>query len=264
MRIGPCILGAGLLLLAGGVVSTRADAWDTRVPAVTIPLALGGIDTIDMRESGINNVVISSNAKPQVHYPGGQMYRWRGDEMPVAPPACRATGSTLQCTSGERYLPGDPSLYLPPGRYRLLLRDVSVLAKSGVESIELEVNGLVRWTGPADALVIRLAMPRPGEGASTCEAPQFAFEGGRVRSLRIQASVGELAFDHMSDVGSIEVRAAENVGLKVGKVADIARIKLLPLASTPAAANAAAPISGETREACASAARAAAMAAMVD
>lgn len=252
MRAGPWVFAAGLALLCAGVVSTRADAWDARLPALTIPLALNGIDVIDMRNSAIDKVVISSGDAARVHYPGGPIYR-RDEETPAASPACRTTGSTLRCTSGKRYLPGEPTLHLPPGRYRLLLRDASVLARSDIEFLALEASGQVYWKGPADALDVVLVRPRPAKGVGRCEQSQFMFLGGRVHDLRIRARAGNLNFGDLSEVGSIEVQAAGHVGLTVDKANDIARLRVLPLSSAQA---------GDQREACADPARAAASAAI--
>jgi hypothetical protein len=261
MRIGPWVLGTGLLLLVAGVVSTRADAWDTRIPALTIPLAMSGIDTIDIRASGIDKLVISSRLPAQVHYPEGSRFAWQDEKEQAAPPACHVTGATLRCKAGTQYLPGTPTMQLPPGRYRLLAGDVTILAQSDLESITLEVNGQVSWAGPVDALDVTLVPPpRTGKGDYPCSPPRFAFNGGRVRSLRIQAGAGSLNFDHLSEVGSIEVEAAQDVGLEVDKAADIARIKVLPLTAAAAAANA--PADGDARDTCAGATNAAALAAM--
>ena len=125
MRIGPWLLGAGLLLLAAGVVSSRADAWDTRIPALTIPLPMDGIDTIDIRGSGIEKVVISSKGPAQARYPEGRRFAWQDADKPATPPACEATDGTLRCKAGTQFLPGTPTMQLPPGRYRLLAGDVA-------------------------------------------------------------------------------------------------------------------------------------------
>lgn len=255
MRIGPWVVVAGVGLLCAGVVSTRADAWDTRMPALTLPLTLAGVDTVDLRDSAIKQVVISSKGRAQAHYPGGETYQRRDDDAaPVAPPTCRTTGRTLRCASGERFLPGEPTLQLPPGRYRLLLRDASVLAQSEITSITLEVHGQVYWTGPAEVLDVALAMSQPDKAAGYCTPPSFSLLGGRVHGLRIHAAVGGLNFKDLSEVGSIEVQAGQDVPLSVDKAADISRIKVLPLAATTSAG---------TRDACIEAARAAANA-MVD
>ena len=233
MRIGPWLLGAGLLLLAAGVVSSRADAWDTRIPALTIPLPMDGIDTIDIRGSGIEKVVISSKGPAQARYPEGRRFAWQDADKPATPPACEATDGTLRCKAGTQFLPGTPTMQLPPGRYRLLAGDVAIQSQSDLESLAIEVSGQTSWTGPVAELEVSLPpQPKVGEGKSYCSPPQFAFNGGRVDKLRVQAGAGSIDFNRLSDVGSIEVHAAPDVGLTVGKAADIARIKVLPLAAT--------------------------------
>lgn len=260
MRIGPWMLGAGLLLLAAGVVSTRADAWDTRIPALTIPLSMDGIDTIDIRGSGIEKVVISGKGPAQVRYPEGRRFAWQDPEQHATPPACRATGGTMSCKAGTQFLPGTPTMQLPPGRYRLLADDVAILAQSELESFAIEVSGQVNWTGPvAELAVSLLPPPLAGKGEPYCSPPRFAFHGGRVGVLRIQANAGSLDLDRLSEVGSIELRATPEVGLTVSKAADIARIELLPLAAAPGAH---APTGDDARGTCAAAVRAAALAAM--
>ncbi|HSD16402.1 MAG TPA: hypothetical protein VLC71_03960 [Thermomonas sp.] len=260
MRIGPWVLGTGLLLLAAGVVTSRADAWDTLTPALTIPLAMRGIDTIDIRESGIEKVVVSSAVPAQVHYPGGRRFAWLDDEKQATPPSCRTTGATLRCEAGTRFVPGTPTMQLPPGRYRLLVDDVAILAQSDLESVAIDAHGRISWSGPVAELDVTLVPPpRTRKGGYPCSPPHFAFDGGRLRSLRIQAGAGSLDFDDVSEVGDIEVQAAADVRLQVAQAADIARIKVLPLAATPAVA---ADAPGDARHTCGGAARAAALAAM--
>lgn len=259
--IGPSMLGTGLLLLAAGVVSTRADAWNTRIPALTIPLAMNGIDTIDIRGSGIDKVVISEKGPAQVNYPEGRRFAWQEEKNRATPPACRIAGTTLRCKAGTQFLPGTPTMQLPPGRYRLLADDAAILAQSELESIAIEVSGQVNWTGPVAELDVTL-VPQPQAGnkdQSYCSPPRFAFNGGRVAALRIQANAGNLDFERLSEVGSIELQTSPDVGLTVGKVADIARIKVLSLvvkSGTHASTD------DDARETCSAAMRAAALAEM--
>ncbi len=229
MRIGPLVFITGLGLLCAGVVSTRADAWDTQVPARTIHLDLAGIDTLDMRDSQIRKVEIASGNTAELLYPGGKRYRWENDDAPVAAPSCHATGRVLRCTSGARFMPGEPKLYLPPGSYRLLLDDAEVEAKSGASAVALEVHGSVGWKGAVDVLEIMLVVPSATKGESHCGTQQFTYSKGRVRHLRVQAEGGRLEFGDLSDVGGIDVQAAPDVGVNVARAADLARIKVVPL-----------------------------------
>jgi hypothetical protein len=151
-------------------------------------------------------------------------------------------------------------MQLPPGRYRLLVDDATIEAKTDLESIAIEVSGQVNWTGPVAELDVTLVPPpQAGKGQSYCSPPRFAFNGGRVAAMRIQADAGSLDFDRLSEVVDIELQAAPDVGLTVGKVADIARIKVLPLAVKPGTHASA---GDDAREPCVAAVRAAALAAM--
>lgn len=259
MRIGPLVIGAGLLLLTVGVVSSRADAWDTRAPSLTIPLAMNGIHAIDIRDSGIEKVVISSAVHAQVYYPAGRRFARHGEDGQAKPPSCRATGATLRCEAGTQFVSGISTMHLPPGRYRLLVGDAEIIAQSDLQAITIEAYGSVSWAGPVAELDVKLVSPPRTRDESHCSPPRFGFRGGRLRSMRIQAGAGHLSFDHLSEVGSIEVHAAQEVGLEVDKAADIARITVLPLERN-ADVNSAS--DSDVREACAGAARAAALAAM--
>lgn len=233
MRIGPWVLGAGLAMLAAGVVSTRADAWNTRLPAVTIPLTLAGIDTIDIREGGIDKVVISDKLPPQVHYSGESNTRWRRNDRPPAPPACRVQDGVLRCTAGPRgWSDGGTVMQLPPGRYRLLTRDVRISAESNVEWFAVEAVGRVNWAGPAGELEVTLPpLHRESGKSGYCDSSSFDFESGRVGALRVRAAAGSVSFGDLSDVGKIDVEAASDTGLSVKRAGDIARIAVHPLSS---------------------------------
>lgn len=230
MRIGPWIFAAGLALLCAGVVSTRADAWDTRVPERTVPLQLAGIRTIDIRDAAIREVAIAGKGHPRVHYPGGNDLLRLQDKQ-ASPPGCAASGETLRCTSPTLFLPGTPTMHLPPGRYRLLARNTDIVAQSEVESFVLESDGRIGWKGPAQALQVQLIQPerQPGK-AEWHPPPSFSFNGGRVGALRIRAEKGDISLGDLSQVGSIEIFAAPDVSLTVSHVADLARVRVMPLA----------------------------------
>lgn len=239
MRIGPWVFAAGLGLLCAGVVSSRADAWVVHAAALTIPLALNGVDTIDIRDGAIDKVVISDKGPPQVHYPEvGESMRMSEDKA-LEPPACHVAGSTLHCVAGTPYMPGNPTMHLPPGRYRLLAGGAEIRSQVDLEAITLELDrGYVHWTGPVGDLTVKLSSRESTGDAADCDQPKFGFKGGRVGSLRILADTGGVSLEDLSRVANIEVQATGKVGLTVAKAIDVSRIHLSAMSAGAGTVNA--------------------------
>lgn len=232
MRIGPLVFGAGLALLCAGVVSTRADAWDTRVAARTIPLNLTGVEVLDLRDSGIRQLTITNEGNAQADYPGGVGIQQRSDgastQTQAQTPTCDVSGKVLRCVADTRVIGENPTMRIPPGRYLLLGSEIDIVAKADPGSFSLQAFGRVGWKGDSDSLEIRLTpQESTGKKLEWEAGPSFEFKGGRVGALNILAETGGITLEDLSRVGSIEVHATPDVRLSVKHLADIARIKVM-------------------------------------
>lgn len=233
MRIGPFLLVAGLGLLCVGVVSTRADAWSLQLPERKIPLLLAGVTTIDMRDSGIREVRIAPGNTPYVLYPGGKRYRYAQHKNKELMPACRTSAGRLRCVFDPQLAMAEPTLFLPPGHYRLMVNNVEIKAQGEVGAVAIDAYGDVGWKGDATALEVRLPAVQ-GTPSGYCGVSRFNYRGGQVQQLRVLAGGGALEFEDMRRIGATEVQAAAEVSIRVDRAMDLARIKLLPLAEQQA------------------------------
>jgi hypothetical protein len=230
-RIGPWIFAAGLVVLGAGIVSTRSAGWKKPYPGPqVIALDLQGVDSFDvgtvvnLEDSGLT----ISELAPALSISGYGANMGEGDPAPVT---VIRDGRNMRLEWRAGWY-GRVKLDLPPTLASLSGRHLDIKALASVGTLRIDAVDL-RWQGDAQALDIR-AQAAPAKSPQDCPAlPNVIFEAGRVAQLRISIERGEVYLRDLSQVGRIEVHAAPEVSLRVGRIDDLPRIKLLPFDGEP-------------------------------
>jgi hypothetical protein len=229
-RIGPWIFAAGLVVLGAGIASTRSPGWknpdrDNQV----IALDLQGVDSLDIGDREAQIVRISS-VPPAIHI------QWYGrgaaeDDADVVSVIRDGRTTRLLWNARERAYAG-VTLELPSTLRSLSGEQLYIQAQVNVGPLRIEAVD-VAWQGNAQGLDIH-ALARPEQLPRDCNPhPSVTFDTGRVQQLRISIERGEVNLRDLSQVGAIEVHAGPGVALRVGRIDDLSRIKLLPFDGEP-------------------------------
>lgn len=223
-RVGPWVLAAGMALLVAGIASTALDGGDAGEPVRESRVALPAGAAVSIGRSRVDRVAIEAGGEAVLRYRlmplvegerTDPRVEWRQEDgtwLLDVEPGGMAYGTRLR---------------LPSGLSRLSGRALTIEAEVPVESLRVE-GGQVAWSGDAGTLEM-LAIPvrsrRCGEEGATSS---LRFGGGRVGELRIASAQGEVSLGGLEGVGSVELRLAPGVALRVARVSDLERIAILP------------------------------------
>ena len=224
-RVGPWVLAAGMALLVAGIASTSLDAWDREDPDREDRFALPEGGAVGIGESRVDQITLEAGDEA--------VLRYRPITLPVDEDRTEPRVEWRQ-EDGEWLLDADlgyvlhgTRLQLPAHLSRLSGQVLAIEAKVPVADLQVE-GGQVSWEGDAGTLGM-LAIPVRSRGCAE-EAPTSSvkFGGGRVDELRIASAQGQVGLGDLDGVGSIELRLAPGVALRVARVADLERIVILP------------------------------------
>jgi hypothetical protein len=223
-RVGPWMFAAGLVVLCAGIASTRSPEWKKpNQSRQTIALDMDGVDTLDVGDYRYEQLVFSD-------LPPAMDVEWYGV---VAAGNERAPITAARKRNSLRLEPRSPAplnaqvrLQMPPTLAGISGRVLGIKARTAVGALRIETSDL-DWEGDAEALDIH-ARDWPDQSPQVCtNVPEVAFEGGKVARLRISIERGAVYLGDLSQVGLVEVHAGPGVGLQVGRIDDLPRIKLL-------------------------------------
>jgi hypothetical protein len=229
-RIGPWVFASALTLLCAGIVSTRSENWKKPLRSDQhIALDLQGIDTIDIGSEPFGKLVI-------IDIPPGVFIARQGHAEPEderEPVAVTRDGSRLRLAwKSPMVRTGATRLDITPGVTGLSGRelDIEAVASAGVLHIE---SADLDWVGDAQVLDIR-ARTWPVDPQAQCRnVPTLKFKSGKVGRLRLSIERGAVWLGDLSGVGQIELHAGPGVGLHLGRVEDLPRIKTHPFDAEP-------------------------------
>jgi hypothetical protein len=229
-RIGPWIFAAGLAVLGAGIVSTRSPGWkQPNRDSQTIALDLQGVDSLDIGDRETQMLRIS-NLPPAIRI------QWYGrgavvDDAELVSVIRDGRNARLMWRSREPTY-GLVTLELPSTLRSLSGENLNIRAQVNVGPLRIDAVD-IGWSGDAQGLDIH-ALGRPEQLRRDCNPhPSVTFDAGRVAQLRISIERGEVNLRDLSQVGAIEVHAGPGVALRVGRIDDLPRIKLLPFDGEP-------------------------------
>lgn len=230
-RIGPWIFAAGLVVMAAGIASTRSASWKRpHTGPQVIALDLQGVESFDV--GTLTNLddegLTISDLAPALHITRYGLNT--GARQPVPVTVIRE-GQHMRLEWQAGWF-GRVKLDLPPTLASLSGRHLNIRAQASVGTLRIDATDL-RWQGDAQALDIR-GQSAPGQSSRDCPMhPSITFDSGRVAQLRVSIERGDVYLRDLSQVGRIEVHAGPEAGLRVGRIDDLPRIKLLPFDGEP-------------------------------
>ena len=187
MKLAPMVAGGtlGLVLL---VLST---AKAVSPPNKRQPLDVAGIDTLEIRTSGLSIVGINADEPAFLFY----------QDSVEAKVGLRRNGSVLVVDADV----GDYAplrISVPPSVHRFILREGEINAHVPVQEVEVQARA-VTWTGDVGRLVLRgSALPEAKAGECQCKSNNFAVDKGRVGELRAYSTNGRLTLEKPDDIGA--------------------------------------------------------------
>ena len=222
MRAGMLALGLGIALYAVGVVSTRMDAWSAKPGEQSSPLQIEGVDTVDLRGSGINEIDIGKGQAAALEV---RRFRQSRNGQEFEAPTCKVTDRVLRCAVSPDASGIGGKLTLPPSVSTLLLDGyVGIHSKGGIDRLSIQTGGHLTWTGDAAHLEIRRG-DRPASQEEDRGA-MINFESGKVRELHLKVSDCNVSLGDLSGVDSVKLDAGSRVGLSLGNLDDLGRIRI--------------------------------------
>lgn len=260
MRAGTRVLACALLLMFGGIASTKFFPEPPKDTSRVVTLDGAAPPVVDMtavHESGLRDVRLARQAAPTLTFD-------TASPDAAAPLVAQRRGAVLSLAPAG----SDTRLHMAKLRLPVELReltgrafDVSAEAPAGV--LRLSGNDVTWSKGDAERLEIRMVTRaatgcrgRPRRFTST-----FDFSGGSVGVLRVSAAAGRISLGDLSQVGTIELHIGRDVTLAVARVRDLERIRIVMLDDAvlyPQGRSTANPVAGESG-ACAGAAAASAL-----
>lgn len=240
MRIAPWVLSSGFALLAAGIVSSGSDAWKQDAGVRVETFDMTGVDAVEIGDSRVDELILANQDASVLRYTPMQV---DASAAPAKPVASTRRGQELELHTdlpfGEAR---EISLRVPARVTRLSGHRLSVRAEARVPSLRL-TSSQATWQGDAGMLDVRMRtglLPECTDGREK-RSSSFGFVGGAVPSLRIRVEQGVVRLGDLSRVASIELHAGPDVRLDVSRLADLQRIRIVPLETMPATASAAGP-----------------------
>ncbi|MCR6664276.1 MAG: hypothetical protein NVV60_14275 [Luteimonas sp.] len=233
MRIGPWLLVAGLGLLCAGVVSSASQAWERKEkPDVQVALDMQGLEAIDVGDARIEKIVLGNQGNPVL-----RIAPWKWQEQVIGADAVtsKRENDTLRIDV-DRAEPGarEVVLRVPARAQRLSGKSLSLHAEAKVGTLRVEAVDMT-WNGDVEALDVQL---QPGR-TQRCGERQIRpgssaeLEKGKVGRLRISIERGRVRLGSGLQFGEAEIHAGPEVRLDVGRIGDLARIRVLPFDGEP-------------------------------
>lgn len=224
-RVGPWVLAAGMALLVAGIASTSLDAWDREDPDRESRFALPGGGEVGIGETRLEQITLEAGDEAVLSY--RLMDLMVDEDRPEPRVEWRQEDGAWLLDADLGYVAYGTRLRLPARLSRLSGQALAIEAKVPVRDLRVE-GGQVTWKGDAATLEV-LAIPvRSRRCAGEAPTSSVRFGGGRVDELRIASAQGQVSLGDLDGVGSIELRLAPGVALRVARVSDLERIVILP------------------------------------
>lgn len=233
MRIGPWLLVAGLGLLCVGIVTSASQAWQRKEkPDVQVALDMHGLDAIDIGDTRIEKIVLGNQGNPML-----RIAPWKWSEQVIGPDAVTSTRENDTLKIGiDRNEPGAREIVLrvPVRVQRLSGNNLSLEAEVKAGSLRIAAVDMT-WAGDADALDVRLKPGRAQRCGGRPSKPGSSVElaKGKVGRLRISIERGRVTLGSRLQFDEALIHAGPEVRLDVGRIGDLARIRVLPFDGEP-------------------------------
>ena len=227
MRKGVVVFLAGIGLLCAGIVSTSDAFWGKQDRSVKIPIEIGDATTVDLRGMRVVKVRFSNAEQPGLR---GVATLGGGPDGIAERLVIARSGSTLRLASGDEPFYGT-TLILPPRISKVFVDGGSFEGDPGMRTLHIEASGFLSWKGDVDTLdLVSASKPsnrqRPGcRDHAGCVQTTFSIDGGRIGTLAIESSGGDIRLGDIANVGRIDLNLGPDAGLSGEHVADLARIR---------------------------------------
>lgn len=229
MRLGPAMLATGLLLVVAGIVSSAADLWRVEREHRSLVIDVASATTLDIGGSRLDTIEIGEREAALLEFTDIEADK---DIERVA----WHTKDGVVVLEAEMPYSGvwGPRMLIPLQFQTLKGVDLRITSTITAPALRIEASDL-SWTGGASDLDIH-ALPIVKWSCSGLQelSSKVLFTGGKVGTLRISMEGGRLVLGDLSEVGDIELRVGNDVGIKLARVADLSRIRVLPFDGEPA------------------------------